>query len=162
MSAPVPRGAGLRALAVTAGGFAVLTSVATIVLAIANAPTYHGLLNAELPAFDVPIAFGILGALVATRQRQNPVGWLFLFIAVVGGIHGVADGYAHFAFVTHLGAPAGIWALWVDGWVTSTIFPAGAVALMLLLFPDGHLPSRRWKPLAVTCVMVTAVIVPVA
>jgi signal transduction histidine kinase len=36
------------------------------------------------------------------------------------------------------------------------------VALMLLLFPDGHLPSRRWKPLAVTCLVVTAVIVPVS
>jgi signal transduction histidine kinase len=162
MNAAGSRGAALRALAVTAGVFAVLTSVASIALAIANAPTFHGLLNAELPAFDVPIAFGILGTLVATRQRQNPIGWLFLFIAVVGGIQGVADGYAHFAFVTHLRAPAGIWALWVDSWVTSTIFPAGAVALMLLLFPDGHLPSRRWKPLAVTCVVVTAVIVPVS
>ena len=162
MSAPGSRSVGLRALAVTAGVFAALTGVATIVLAIANAPTFHGLLNAELPSFDVPIAFGILGALVATRQRQNPVGWLFLFIAVVGGIQGVADGYAHFAFVTHPGAPAGIWALWVDSWVSITIFPAGAVALMLLLFPDGHLPSRRWKPLAVTCLVLTAVIVPVA
>jgi signal transduction histidine kinase len=162
MSAPGSRGAGLRALAVTAGVFAVLTSVATIVLAIANAPTFHGLLHADLPAFDIPIAFGILGALVATRQRQNPVGWLFLFIAVVGGIQGVADGYAHFAFATHRGAPAGIWALWVDSWVTSAIFPAGAVALMLLLFPNGHLPSRRWKPLAVACVVLTAVFVPLS
>ena len=162
MSAPGSRSAGLGALAVTAGVFAVLTAVATIVLAIANAPTFHGLLNAELPAFDVPITFGILGALVATRQRQNPVGWLFLFIAVVGGIQGVADGYAHFAFVTRPGAPAGIWALWLDSWVSIAIFPAGAVALMVLLFPDGHLPSRRWKPLAVTCVVITAVLLPVA
>jgi signal transduction histidine kinase len=158
MSAPGSRGPGLRALAVTAGVFAVLTAVATIVLAIANAPTYHGLLNADLPSSDVPIAFGILGALVATRQRRNPVGWLFLFIAVVGGIHGVADGYAHYAFVTHPGAPAGIWALWVDSWLITSILPAGALALMLLLFPDGRLPSRRWKPLAVTCVAVTAVL----
>jgi signal transduction histidine kinase len=162
MSAPGSRSVGLRALAVTAGVFAVLTAVATIVLAIANAPTFHGLLNADLPSFDVPIAYGILGALVATRQRQNPVGWLFLFIAVVGGIQGVADGYAHFAFVTHPGAPAGIWALWVDSWGAVTIFPAGALALMLLLFPDGRLPSRRWRPLAVTCVVLTAVIVLVA
>ncbi len=155
------RGAGLRGLAVTAGVFAVLTGVASIVLAIANAPAFHGLLNASLPSLDVPITFGILGALVATRQRQNPVGWLFLFIAVVGGIQGVADGYAHFAFVTHPGAPAGIWALWVDSWVSTSIFPAGAVALMLLLFPDGHLPSRRWKPLGVACMVITAVLLPV-
>jgi signal transduction histidine kinase len=156
MNAAGPR---LRAAAVTTGVFAGLTGVASIALAFANAPSFHGLLNAELPAFDVPIAYGVLGALVATRQRQNPVGWLFLFIAAVGGIQGVADGYAHFAYVTHPGAPAGIWALWVDGWVSSTIFPAGAVALVLLLFPNGHLPSRRWKPLAVTCVVATAVLV---
>jgi signal transduction histidine kinase len=162
MSAAGSRGAGVRALAATAGVFAALTGVASIALAIANAPSFHGLLNAELPAFDIPIAFAILGALVATRQRQNPVGWLFLFIAAVGGIQGVADGYAHFAFVTHPGAPAGIWALWIDSWVSSPIFPAGAVALVLLLFPDGQLPSRRWKPLAVTCVVVTAVIIPVS
>jgi signal transduction histidine kinase len=77
---------------------------------------------------------------------------------VVGGIKGVADGYAHFAFVTHPGAPAGIWALWLDSWLSTSIFPAGALALMLLLFPDGRLPSRRWKPLAVTCAAVTAVL----
>jgi signal transduction histidine kinase len=162
VSAPGSRSAGLRALAVTAGGIAVLTSLASIALAIANAPTFHGLINAQLPAFDTPITFGILGALVAIRQHQNPVGWLFLMIAVVGGTQGVADGYAHFAFVTHPGAPAGIWALWVDSWVTSTIFPAGAVALVLLLFPNGHLPSRRWKPLVITCVVVTAVLVPIS
>ena len=162
MSASGSRGARLRALAVTAGVFAVLTAVASIALAIANAPTFHGLLNAELPAFDTPIAFGILGALVATRQRQNPVGWLFLIIAVVGGIQGVADGYAHFAFGPHSGRPAGIWALWVDSWVITPIFPAGAVALMLLVFPDGHLPSRRWKPLAITCMVVTAVLLPLS
>lgn len=162
MNAAGSRGAGVRALAVTAGVFALLTAAASIALAIANAPSFHGLLNAELPAFDTPITFGILGALVAMRQRQNPVGWLFLFIAAVGGIQGVADGYAHFAFVTHPGAPAGIWALWVDGWVTSAIFPAGAVALVLLLFPDGHLPSRRWKPLAVICAVATAVLIPVS
>ncbi len=85
MSAAGSRGVGLRALAVTTGVFALLTSAASIALAIANAPTFHGLFNAELPSFDVPIAFGILGTLVATRQRRNPVGWLFLFIAVVGG-----------------------------------------------------------------------------
>jgi signal transduction histidine kinase len=158
MNAAGSRSAGLRALAVTAGVFAGLTGVASIALAIANAQSFHGLLNAELPAFDVPIAYGILGALVATRQRQNPVGWLFLFIAAVGGIQGVADGYAHFAYVTHPGAPAGIWALWVDGWVSSAIFPSGAVALVLLLFPNGHLPSRRWKPLAVICVVATVVL----
>jgi signal transduction histidine kinase len=162
MNAAGSRGVGLRALAVTTGLFAGLTGVASIALAISNAPSFHGLFNAELTAFDVPIAYGILGALVATRLRQNPVGWLFLFIAAASGIQGVADGYAHFAFVTHPGAPAGIWALWVDGWVSSAIFPAGAVALVLLLFPNGHLPSRRWKPVAVACVVATAVLVPVS
>ena len=160
MSVTAAREPGLRTLAVALGGLSIAIGVGTGVLVITNAASYHGLINATLPAIDVPITFGILGALVARRQPRNPVGWLFLFIGIVGGLQGVADGYAHFAYVTQPGAPLGIWALWLDSWIITPVFPAGAVALMLLLFPDGHLPSRRWKPVAVLCVVLTAVVIP--
>jgi signal transduction histidine kinase len=149
----------LSALAVAVGAFAAATGVVAGVLVITNAASFHGLVNANLPSIDVPITFGILGVLVATRQPRNPVGWLFLFIATVGGIQGVADGYAHFAYVTHPGAPLGIWALWLDGWCIAPVFPAGALAWLLLTFPDGHLPSPRWKPLAVAGAIITALLI---
>jgi hypothetical protein len=56
--------------------------------------------------------------------------------------------YAHYALVTKPGTvPLGVTVAWVSDWVWTT----GAIPLLsfgLLLFPDGHLPSPRWRPVA--------------
>ena len=88
----------------------------------------------------VPISFGAVGALVASRQPRNVIGWLFLSIAIISALQGLSDQYARYGFITHPGAPAAVWAFWLDSWVISFVFPCGALALLLLLFPDGHLP----------------------
>jgi hypothetical protein len=91
------------------------------------------------------LAFAVVGALVASRQPRNAVGWLFLVAPISAFAGAFAEVYAYRALVVHPGEPAGIVVAWIYGWAW---FPAlGAIMLVPLLFPDGRLPGRRWRPL---------------
>jgi hypothetical protein len=109
-------------------------------------------LGARLTLIDllvgVPfLAFPLVGALIASRRPRNPIGWichavgfLFLLLGVTDyySVYGVAQpGSVHF--------PVGIASLGNWLWVPAVGLFA---TYLLLLFPDGRLPSRRWRPLA--------------
>jgi hypothetical protein len=86
------------------------------------------------------LAFPLVGALIASRRPENPVGWIclaaclfWMSIVIESSITG-SEPY-----------PVIIDALTLWTWVPSV----GLLAIyMILLFPDGRLPSRRWRPLA--------------
>ncbi|HVF08937.1 MAG TPA: sensor histidine kinase [Actinomycetota bacterium] len=90
------------------------------------------------------LPFPFVGALIASRRPENSIGWLLLGIGVVQGLSLAAGGYAGWAIYTESGAPAGDVVAASLGW---TWIPVVAVpaTFLLLLFPDGHLPSRRWR-----------------
>jgi len=92
----------------------------------------------------VALAFALVGAVVAARRPANPIGWLFLAIGLSGALGVVSNEYATYTLVTDPGAlPGGAVAAWLSGW---TWWPAyGLVPLVLLVFPDGHLPSPRLR-----------------
>jgi hypothetical protein len=91
------------------------------------------------------LTFAVVGALVAAQQPRNAVGWLFLASPVFALLGAFAEEYAYRALVVDPGEPAGIVFAWIYGWAW---FPAlGAMMFVPLLFPDGRLPSRRWRPL---------------
>jgi hypothetical protein len=94
------------------------------------------------------VTFGALGALLASRRPRNGVGWLLCLASLALGVNGIARGwYIH----TYYGAPGSRPVpeelLWVGNWVWALGFNPLITAL-LLLFPDGRLPSRRWWPAA--------------
>jgi signal transduction histidine kinase len=155
-----PRRPGITALAVAGAVLAMAMAALSVILVVANRAHVHSFADIDLEDLVVPFSFGLVGALVASGQRRNVTGWLFLFIAVDSALQGLADQYARYALVTHPGAPGGVWALWLDSWVIAFVFPTGALALLLLLFPDGHLPTRRWRPVAVATVLLTIIVVP--
>jgi hypothetical protein len=126
---------GLWALAMILLGFAV-------VLMLQNRPVSH---DGFLQGFLVP-GFATVGAVVAARRR-NTIGWLFLGVALVAATGALCAEYALRARVTAPGSlPAGQLAAWAATWVFTLNFPA--VGWVLLLFPDGRLPSPRWRPVA--------------
>jgi hypothetical protein len=92
----------------------------------------------------VAVAFALLGAVVAGHRPENPIGWLFLAIGLSGALGVVSNEYVHYTLVVDLGAlPGGAVAAWLSAW---TWWPAyGLVPLVLLVFPDGRLPSPRWR-----------------
>jgi len=91
-------------------------------------------------------AFMGVGALVVAHRPGNAVGWIFAAIGLLAVTGASAEEYALFASTTRPGAlPAPVLAAW---WASWTWYPTIALALVFtpLLFPDGRLPSPRWRP----------------
>ena len=93
----------------------------------------------------VPVA-ATVGALVVARLPGNRIGAIFLGLGVLGGVSYLLTGYADLALPSGAGpralAEASVWATsWL--WTPLTFVP---LTFALILFPDGHLPSRRWRP----------------
>ena len=83
------------------------------------------------------MTFSGVGALVASRSPGNAVGWLFISIGGCTGLALAAIAYVETAF------PARPWAEWAANWSSVLVFPL--ITLILLLFPDGKVPSPRWR-----------------
>ncbi len=85
-----------------------------------------------------------LGALVASRRPENPIGWLFCATSVFFAINNPIGEYAVRGLVTAPNSlPAAALAAWLSSWLAFIWFPAMIVPLFLL-FPDGRPPSPRW------------------
>ena len=92
--------------------------------------------------------FATFGALVAARRPNNAVGWLFLGVGVASGLLGLAEEYAVYVLLERRGAfPGGVYAAWLTGWIWVPLLGA-ATTMIFLLFPDGRLPSPRWRAVA--------------
>ncbi len=90
----------------------------------------------------VALGYAVVGALVASRRPENPLGWLLLTISVVLGLGAAAESYALVP-----GRPGRAWVGWVSSWSWSVWMVLAAVYVPLL-FPTGRLLSRRWRPVA--------------
>ena len=103
-------------------------------------------------SWAIAVVFLAVGGLIATRHPGNAIGWIFLFVAVTAGLGEAAHGYVEYWLsqggAEGLGEAA---ALYKDvSWVPFILVPA---TFLLLLFPDGRLLSRRWRPIAWAAVL---------
>jgi hypothetical protein len=131
-------------------------------LGVASALTGGTLTAGKLwPAMSlltIVLVTAVVGLVVAVHQPRNPIGWLlaseaaFILLSVAAG--GYANlvyrlGYRDLAFV---GPPA---------LVLNQLFSYFLIGfpLVILLFPDGRLPSRRWRPVVWIYLAITTAVV---
>jgi hypothetical protein len=131
-----------------------LASVALTIMSVDGAPATRppstwGTAGAigGLVIFLPFLAFPLVGALIASKRPQNPIGWICLTAGFLWMLIVLSDSYGTYGLAKPGSIPypvaseaLGLW-LWVP--------PVGLLGTyLILLFPNGRLPSRRWRPLA--------------
>jgi hypothetical protein len=132
----------------------------SVAMFVANVALYVLIRSAHLPSglvasrtvidalTSVPVlAFPFVGALIASRRPHNPIGWICLAEGFLWMLLSMVDYYGVYGLAQpgSVPFPVVIYALGQWLWVPTI----GLLAIYLvLLFPDGRLPSRRWRPLA--------------
>jgi hypothetical protein len=89
-----------------------------------------------------------VGAIIAARRPRNVLGWILCAVGLTTAVAGFAQDYASFALLRRQEwLPGGLVLGWLGSWPWYIGFGL-ILTFLLLLFPDGRLPSRRWRPVA--------------
>jgi hypothetical protein len=137
-------------LAWSCWGITIALTALSILLCAATIPNLHpGRPDLWLfVAFLVLAAtsFATVGALICARQPRHPIGWMFCATGVIIVLLLASGAFADYTLLTKPGAlPGGAVAAWLNvvlPWPLEYL----SGPLLLLLFPTGHLLSRRWRP----------------
>jgi len=120
-----------------------LTALSYLVIALnlrLDAPVYFYWLEPT----TIAIGYSVIGAIIASRLPAHPIGWLCCAIGFKGVLEHFSSEYAISALVAHPEALAGGKAmLWLCNWAWIVMF--GLIVYLILLFPNGRLPSSRWR-----------------
>ena len=102
------------------------------------------------------VPFSFVGALIIARRPGNRIGQLLLCGALSFASFLAVGGYVTSGWEGGKDLPGLTWAAWVTNWVWMPALVA--LLLVLLLYPDGRLVSRRWRPVAVAVVAWSALV----
>jgi hypothetical protein len=91
------------------------------------------------------VVFSTVGALLIARRPGNRIGWILASAGLAIAATNFAGLYAEFSLVESQGTlPGTVWAAWFVSWIW-IVGVGPALTFLLLIFPDGRLPSRRWR-----------------
>ena len=108
------------------------------------------LTTAGLLASGLFLVFPLVGALIASRRPENPIGWLCLADGFLWMTTSMLDYYSVYGMAKPGSLPFPLGAAAINNWLW--VPSVGLLATyVFLLFPNGRLTSRRWRPLAWLC-----------
>lgn len=133
------------------GGIAALIAISFVMGALALAAS-EGALNPFTHLFFLPFItsiYGLTGFLVTRQQPGHITGWLLMLVALTSTLTLLSGAYTEFAlYVLRIeSSPLLDFCTWLDKfmWLVPSVIP---LSLLLLTFPDGRLPSPRWRIIA--------------
>ena len=98
------------------------------------------------------LSFPTVGALIIARLPTNPVGWIFSTVGLLYALRRFTLAYADYALTANFTMPWGEYVAWISTWV-GFAGPILAGVILMLVFPDGRLPSRPWRIVMWTAVL---------
>jgi len=137
---------------VALGGLAVVSLAAIVPLSV-----LAHLVGEGVVALVIGVPCTAVGFVVARRQPRNPLGWLFLVIAIFLFVPTVGGDYAYLNYdlghhLPFAAAGLAVDQLWSEG--------LALFIVVILLFPDGRLPSRFWRwALGVWCAVFAVLLI---
>src|SRR6266508_3470116 len=142
------------------GLYAALTVLGLILQRLAGRPEDAVIGLAGDAALSAAILVSsLVGGLLAANRPANPIGWIMSATALVWALQQFCFGYAAYGLLAHPGSlPAAIPVGMLH--VMMALLLELGIALLFLLFPDGRLPSARWRPVLWAGLAATAVLVP--
>jgi len=92
-------------------------------------------------------SFPTVGALISSRRPGNPIGWIFCAMGFAFVVAMFSGNYGQYGLVVSPEAlPGATTAAWTGNWIWPVVL--SPVGFLLLLFPSGRPPSRRWWPVS--------------
>jgi hypothetical protein len=136
----------VRVAAWPLAGLTACALVPALVLAALNASRLGTVRTGSDVVLAVAAAVGVAtGQLIISRRPGNAIGWLLGLIELALAASMFTDQYALYGLAT---APGSLPAARTAGWAAGVLATVTVLllAFLILLFPDGRLPSRRWRP----------------
>ena len=122
-------------------------AMASLVLPGGDAlPDRPDLLTVVVVAF-VMLSYPFVGAILAIRRPGNPLGWLLLVLGLGFTVAFFSTDYVGRAVVSGWSLPGVVLVAWISNWGFAVDMAIGFTWIPLL-FPTGHLPGPRWRPVA--------------
>jgi signal transduction histidine kinase len=91
------------------------------------------------------LGFATVGALITSRQPDNRIGLILAWIGFFGAAGLAVGEYAKLSIDAGHSLPGASVAAWLNR--ASFGLVLAPLSLLFLLFPTGHVPTRRWRPL---------------
>ena len=131
---------------------AMFLSIVALYVLIRSTPQVPSSVSTRFTPTDLLIgmpflAFPTVGALIASRRPHNPIGWICLAVGSLFLLLGVSEYYSVYGVAEPGSVPFPSGVAWLGNWLWMPAVGLFATYLFLL-FPDGRLPSRRWRYLA--------------
>ena len=146
-----------RALAWPLAGFILLVLLAALILLPLNARVMApGRIGAYVFAVVAVVVYAGVGGLIAARIPANPIGWLLCLTGLALALSLFLEQYGLRGLATAPGSLPAVRQITALGAGTQQLAIAPLI-ILVLLFPDGRLPSRRWRPVLWVAVAATIV-----